>query len=231
VSETHRTFVSRAGLKLDHALREFDVDVRGLICADFGCNVGGFTDCLLQRGAELIYAIDTGYGVLDYTLRTDDRVVVMERTNALHAGIPHPRPLSHRERGAESPLPPGEGLGEGGSNADRTEPGVDLITIDLGWTPQRHAIPAALRWLRPNGRIITLIKPHYELTDDEKRALLIDGRLDPENAARITQQVLDAMPELGVRVAAHTQSPITGGKSGRRSKDKGNVEYLALLAR
>ena len=207
-----RQFVSRAGLKLDHALREFDLDVTSFICADFGCNVGGFTDCLLQRGAACVYAIDTGYGTLAYKLRTDDRVIVMERTNALHA------------------QPPEEDFD-----------GCDLVVIDLGWTPQRLAVPAALCWLRsiptptpiPSGggtppHIITLIKPHYELTAAEKRSLLIDGRLDPAEAERIFQRVLEEMPQLGVIVQATTRSPITGGKSGRRGE--GNVEYLALLS-
>jgi 23S rRNA (cytidine1920-2'-O)/16S rRNA (cytidine1409-2'-O)-methyltransferase len=81
-------FVSRAGLKLDHALEHFGVDVTGLVCADLGCNAGGFTDCLLQRGAARVYAIDTGYGMLDWRLRKDPRVVVMERTNAMHAELP-----------------------------------------------------------------------------------------------------------------------------------------------
>jgi 23S rRNA (cytidine1920-2'-O)/16S rRNA (cytidine1409-2'-O)-methyltransferase len=81
-------FVSRAGLKLDHALGHFGIDVTGLICADLGCNAGGFTDCLLQRGAARVYAIDTGYGMLDWRLRKDPRVVVMERTNAMHAELP-----------------------------------------------------------------------------------------------------------------------------------------------
>ena len=81
-------FVSRAGLKLEHALREFQLDVTGHVCSDFGCNVGGFTDCLLKRGAAQVYAIDTGYGTLDYRLRTDNRVIVMERTNALHVDPP-----------------------------------------------------------------------------------------------------------------------------------------------
>jgi 23S rRNA (cytidine1920-2'-O)/16S rRNA (cytidine1409-2'-O)-methyltransferase len=81
-------FVSRAGQKLDHALTEFAVNVTGLICADLGCNVGGFVDCLLRRGAAKVYAIDTGYGTLDWKLRNDPRVVVMERTNAMHAELP-----------------------------------------------------------------------------------------------------------------------------------------------
>ena len=81
-------FVSRAGQKLDHALTHFAIDVGGFACADLGCNVGGFTDCLLQRGAAKVYAIDTGYGVLEWKLRKDPRVVVMERTNAMHAVLP-----------------------------------------------------------------------------------------------------------------------------------------------
>jgi 23S rRNA (cytidine1920-2'-O)/16S rRNA (cytidine1409-2'-O)-methyltransferase len=77
-------FVSRAGDKLDHALKTFAIDVAGFICADFGANAGGFTDCLLQRGAAKVYAIDTGYGALEWKLRKDARVIVMERTNAMH---------------------------------------------------------------------------------------------------------------------------------------------------
>ncbi|WP_428938750.1 TlyA family RNA methyltransferase [Fontivita pretiosa] len=83
-------FVSRAGLKLDYALNAFGVDVSGLVCADLGSNVGGFVDCLLRRGAAKVYAIDTGYGVLDWKLRRDPRVVVMERTNAMHVSLPEP---------------------------------------------------------------------------------------------------------------------------------------------
>jgi 23S rRNA (cytidine1920-2'-O)/16S rRNA (cytidine1409-2'-O)-methyltransferase len=83
-------FVSRAGAKLEHALATFGIDVAGRICADLGSNTGGFVDCLLRRGAARVYAIDTGYGVLAWTLRTDARIVVMERTNAMHAVLPEP---------------------------------------------------------------------------------------------------------------------------------------------
>lgn len=81
-------FVSRAGQKLDHALHTFGIDVTGLTCADLGSNTGGFVDCLLQRGAAKVYAIDTGYGVLEWKLRKDPRVIVMERTNAIHVELP-----------------------------------------------------------------------------------------------------------------------------------------------
>jgi 23S rRNA (cytidine1920-2'-O)/16S rRNA (cytidine1409-2'-O)-methyltransferase len=88
-------FVSRGGDKLDHALARFGIDVRGAVVADIGASTGGFTDCLLQHGAARVYAIDVGYGVMDYRLRIDPRVVLMERTNARHlAALPEPVDLA-----------------------------------------------------------------------------------------------------------------------------------------
>jgi len=217
VSDIPERFVSRAGLKLAHALDAFTpgdpgADPRGRRCADFGCNVGGFTDCLLQRGAASVIAIDTGYGTIAWTLRNDPRVTVRERTNALHAA------------------PPPEG--------------VDLVVVDLAWTPQRLSIPAALRWLEPRsaadgpgsttasargGRIISLVKPHYELGAEEK-GLLQDGFLAHDEARRVVHRVTEEMPALGARVLAITESPITGGKSSRRRGGEGNLEFLLLLA-
>src|SRR5258705_5786878 len=81
-------FVSRAGKKLEHALDAFGINIGGLVCADLGSNVGGFVDCLLAHGASKVYAIDTGYGVLEWKLRKNPRVVVMERTNAMHVQLP-----------------------------------------------------------------------------------------------------------------------------------------------
>src|SRR5437764_4181298 len=83
-----RQFASRAGQKLDHALNIFRIDATGLICADLGSNVGGFVDCLLSRGAAKVYAVEKGYGVLEWRLRNDPRVIVMERTNAMHVQLP-----------------------------------------------------------------------------------------------------------------------------------------------
>ena len=191
-----RRFVSRAGDKIDHALETFEVDVEGLRCADFGCNVGGFTDCMLSRGAASVIAIDTGRGALAWKLRQDPRVEVRERANALHADPP--------------------------------EGGVDLVTIDLAWTPQRLAIPAALEWLAPGGRIISLVKPHYELKSEEKD-LLQQGFLPQEHAPVILERVLGDMPHLGAEVLESTTSPLVGGKTARRRGVPGNLEYLALL--
>ncbi len=191
-------FVSRAGLKLDHAIAELGVTVAGRVCADFGCHAGGFTDCLLRRGAARVYAVDTGWGVLDHRLRTDPRVVVRERTNVLYC------------------KPPAEA--------------VDLVAIDLAWTRQHRSIPVALKWLAPQGRIVTLVKPNYEVTDEEK-GLLAGGTLDPEHAAAVFSRLLDQFPALGADVLASTASPIPGAKSARRRRGEGNREYLVLLAK
>lgn len=191
-----KKFVSRGGLKLEHALEAFGLDVRGMRCADFGCNVGGFTDCLLQRGASHVTAIDTGYGALAWTLRNDPRVTVMERTNALHAPAPN--------------------------NDER----VDLVVIDMGWTPQRKCIPPALEWIKPGGRIVTLIKPHYETTGDEK-SLLVGGVLAKDAAERVKDRALSNMPSLGALVIGCTPSPLEGGAG--KGNASGDSEWLAIL--
>ena len=193
---SERRFVSRAGDKLDHALNAFDLAVEGMRCADFGCNVGGFTDCLLSRGARQVTAIDTGYGVLAWKLRSDERVTVLERTNALHAEVP--------------------------------PDGNDLVVIDLAWTPQRLALPAAMNWLAEGGRVVSLIKPHYELSEDRKH-LLQGGFLPQELAPEVLEETLDSMAELGWKVLKTTQSPLVGGKSSRKRGVPGNIEYLAML--
>ncbi len=194
-------FVSRGGIKLRHALDAFRIDPSGLACADLGASTGGFTDCLLKAGAARVTAVDTGYGILDYRLRTDPRVIVRERTNAIHADPP--------------------------PDADKPA----LIVIDLGWTPQRLAVPAALRWLRsdPASRIITLIKPQYEADAAIKTASMREGVLDDAAAERLAQATADAMPALGATCLGLTRSPILGGET--RGKSRGNAEWLALLTR
>lgn len=82
------TYASRAGDKLAHALQEFHIDVTGKICADFGSSTGGFVDCLIRNNAAKVYAVETGYGVLDWKLRNNPKVVVLERTNAMHVLLP-----------------------------------------------------------------------------------------------------------------------------------------------
>lgn len=126
-------YASRGGVKLAAALDAFGIDPTGMACVDLGCSVGGFSDCLLQRGAARVFAVDTQYGQLAWKLRQDERVVVMERTNAVHAD------------------PPSQAVAA-----------CDLAVVDLGWTKLDKAVPAALRWLSPTGSIVALVKPHYE---------------------------------------------------------------------
>lgn len=191
-------YVSRGGLKLEAALDAFHIDVTGSRCADLGCNVGGFTDCLLHRGAVHVFAVDTGYGALAWKLRQDARVTVLERSNALHF-----------------------------------EPGTlpafsacDLAVIDLGWTRQHHAIPAARKWLREGGTIVTLVKPHYETDQPRGKGGAKGGILDEDQAAAAKDRVLSELPALGVTVRGVIESPIRGGKGKGKV---GNVEYLAWL--
>ena len=179
-------------MKLHEALAVFGFDPAGLTCVDLGCSTGGFTDCLLQHGAEHVYAVDTAYGELAWKLRQDDRVTVSERSNALHI-----KPLGR----------------------------CDLVTVDLGWTPQRLAIPAADRWLAegPDARIITLIKPHYEASADAMGRGR-KGKLDDAKAQQIAEKIIEDLAAIGFKATSYIPSPIRGGKGG-------NLEYLALLQR
>ncbi len=190
-------YASRGGLKLAHALSTFGLDVSGWRCADFGASTGGFTDCLLQHGAASVVAVETGYGVLEYRLRQDSRVIVRERTNVLHGEPPE-------------------------------EP-VDLVTADLSWTRQERFLPTAVGWLghRTEGRILSLVKPHYEVEGSEKD-LLVKGVLPEAATGAILERVLERLPSCGVEVLGSTRSPIRGG--GSRSRKEGNVEYLVLMA-
>ena len=126
-------FVSRGGLKLEKALHEFQVNVTGLTCLDVGASTGGFTDCLLQNGAEHVYAVDVGYGQLAWKLRADPKVTVIERTNIRHMNI------------------------------DKLPSPVDLATIDVSFISLQTVVPAVLKFLKTSASIIALIKPQFEI--------------------------------------------------------------------
>ena len=185
MSKDERTYVTRSGLKLEHALQTFGVDVAGTVCADLGSHQGGFVDCLLAHGAARVYAVDTAYGTLAWKLRKDPRVTVMERTNAMHVALDGP---------------------------------VDLVTVDVGWTRQRHILPAARRLLKPGGHILSLIKPQYEAGEAEREAGVVPDRNLEAVLARVRAQVA----ECGLGILAETRSPLRGGG--------GNAEFLFLLA-
>ena len=128
-------YVSRGGFKLEHALEHFRLDVTGLTAVDLGASTGGFTDCLLQRGATKVYAVDVGQGQFAWKLRRDKRVVVMEKTNA--------RELT----AAKMPQP---------------YVPVDIAVIDCSFISLRKIIPAAVALLQASGKIVALIKPQFE---------------------------------------------------------------------
>ena len=130
--ERPRRFVGRGGEKLEHALEVFGIDVRGANALDVGASTGGFTDCLLQRGAAAVTALDVGYGQLDWRLRNDPRVRVIERTNFRK-------------------LPD-----------DAFPDGFDLITIDTSFISLRTILQRARAYLRENGAIVALVKPQFE---------------------------------------------------------------------
>jgi 23S rRNA (cytidine1920-2'-O)/16S rRNA (cytidine1409-2'-O)-methyltransferase len=147
--------VSRGGIKLEAALEVFCVEVNNKAALDIGASTGGFTDCLLQYGAGLIYAVDVGYGQLDWKLRQDPRVVVMERINARY-------------------LKP-EDIGQL----------VDIVTIDVSFISLTKIVPAALELLKPDATLIALIKPQFEVEkgevgkggivkDDDKHKMVVD---------------------------------------------------------
>ena len=126
-------YVSRGGLKLEKALRDFGIDPTGYVCSDSGASTGGFTDCLLQKGAAKVFAIDVGYGQLDWKIRSDPRVVVMERTNIRYVT--------------------GEQLGES----------LDLSVIDVSFISLKIVLPAVQALLKTEGgQVVCLIKPQFE---------------------------------------------------------------------
>ncbi len=232
-------YVSRGGDKLAAALDYFGLDATDRVCADLGSHVGGFVDCLLQRGAARVYAVDTCYGTLAWKLRRNPRVVVRERTNAMHVSLPEP---------------------------------VDLVTIDVGWTPQSKILPNAARLLTvtvpgtPDGSsaddpsdetqrvlrpprssappkarsALILIKPHYEAQamieatsrterdaagpgDPRPVPQIVDGVLPDEEVDGVVARVLRQVGSLGWTVQATFSSPIRG--------HAGNREVFGLLSR
>lgn len=182
-------FVSRGGEKLQAALENWKLEIENYVILDVGSSTGGFVDCLLQNGAAKVYALDTAYGELAWKLRNDPRVVVMERTNILHVGADHDLPEL-----------------------------MDLITIDAGWTKLELILPVVKKFLKPNGFIIALLKPHYEA--DKKD--LIKGVLLSEKAEEVKNNVIKTIYDLRYTINDCIESPILGGA--------GNKEYLLLLS-
>ena len=176
-------YVSRGGHKLEHALETFDVEVAGLQAIDLGASTGGFTDCLLQRGAASVTAVDVGQGQLSWVLRNDARVQVMERTNARHltpASFPQP-----------------------------FEP-FDLVVVDCSFISLRQILPATVDLLPPGGRVVVLVKPQFEAGKaevDKGQGVIRDPKIHQRVLDELRAFVSAESP---LEWIAETESPLTG---------------------
>jgi len=183
-------YVSRGGLKLEHALEHWQIDVAGKVCLDVGASTGGFTDCLLQRGAARVIAVDTGYGQMDFKLRQDSRVRLLEKTNA--------RYLSQ------------EVVGEV----------VDLIVMDVSFISATLVLPAVMHAAFPEqsaerkGRdIVVLVKPQFEVG----RESVGKGGIVRDEAAQLAsvEKVRQVLLHLGCTETDVVESPILGAEGNR----------------
>ncbi len=205
-------FVSRGGEKLDAALTAFAIDVNGLVCADVGASTGGFTDCLLQRGAAKVYAIDVGKGILHWKLRNDSRVVVMEETNARYV----------------------ESLPE---RVDLVTVDASFISLKIllpvvkAWFPSPSG-----RGVRGEGEILALIKPQFEA--GKKDVSRGDGVIrDPEIHRQVLLDVLGFAQREGFAIRGLIKSPLLGPKGnaeflawlGQASDEMGSGELIPVI--
>jgi 23S rRNA (cytidine1920-2'-O)/16S rRNA (cytidine1409-2'-O)-methyltransferase len=181
-------YASRGGMKLEAALREFRIDVNGLTCLDVGSSTGGFTDCLLRQGTRRVVALDVGHNQIDWRLRSDPRVEVREGVNARYL-----KPEDFDQK-------------------------FDLVTIDVAFISATKILPAVVPLLTERGRIITLIKPQFEVGKGEvgKGGIVKDSA----KHQRVIAEVNKTAQALGLKIGGLIESPIHGAD--------GNVEFLAL---
>ena len=161
VKNSSLKYVGRGGLKLESALKNFKVDVNGYVALDIGASTGGFTDCLLQNGVSKVYAVDVGYGQLDWKLRNDSRIVVMEKINARHM--------------KQEDIP------------ER----VDIIVIDVSFISLTKIIPPIMQFLKPGALMIALIKPQFEVGKGEvgKGGIVRDENKHTQVVDKITKHL------------------------------------------
>ena len=181
-------FVGRGGLKLEAALQQFELNVTGLMCIDVGASTGGFTDCLLQHGAKKVYAIDVGHNQIDWRLRNDERVDLREGVNARYL---RPEDFPHK---------------------------FDLAVMDVSFISATKVLPAIVPLLVPDGLMIVLIKPQFEVGRGEVGSGGIVR--DPQKRFRVVEEVNWCAAGLSLHNVRVIESPIQGSE--------GNVEFLAL---
>ena len=156
-------YVSRGGFKLEKAMQLFPIDLQGKVCMDIGASTGGFTDCMLQNGAAKVYSVDVGYGQLAWKLRTDERVVNLERTNIRYI--------------TEEQIP---------------QP-VDFMSVDVSFISLRLVLPAVQPFLKADGAVVALIKPQFEAGREKvgKKGVVRDPKVHKEVIQTIYDFVLE----------------------------------------
>ncbi len=179
-------WVGRGGVKLAHALAAFGVSPAGALALDIGASTGGFTDVLLERGARLVVALDVGHGQLAWKLRTDPRVVVLERVNARHL---RPEDLPETARA------------------------FDLVTVDVSFISLTYILPSLVPLLRPSAHVIVLVKPQFEAgrRDVGRGGVVRDAAVH----ARVVDEVGDAAGAVGLERVRVEPSPIEGTEGNR----------------
>lgn len=185
----HQKYLSKGGLKLEGALRDFSLSVKDRVCIDAGASTGGFTDCLVRHGASLVYAVDVGYGQLAGSLRNDPRVINMERTNISDEALL------------------------------RLQPVPTLGTADLSYLSLRKAVPYYAGIMRNAGDLLCLVKPLFEIDDNEARRT---GIIAPDAYVPLLHGLLQSFSCGGVSVRGLTHSPITG--------NHGTLEFFLWLS-
>ena len=207
-------YVSRGGLKLAHALDRFGVNPAGRVCLDAGASTGGFTDVLLQRGAARVYAADVGRGLLDWKLRQDPRVVVMEDVNVRYLRVE-----GSEDRSPKSPALPDFGLRSSDSRPTLPER-VSLAVVDVAFISLRLVLPSIVGCLSADGEVVALVKPQFEAGPADARKGVVRN---PAVHRRVLREVLATASELSLHPAGLTASPIRG--------QAGNVEFLLWATR
>jgi 23S rRNA (cytidine1920-2'-O)/16S rRNA (cytidine1409-2'-O)-methyltransferase len=200
-------YVSRGGIKLEKALKEFKINPAGRVCLDIGASTGGFCDCLLQNGAALVFAVDVGQGQLAWQLQKDPRVIRVDKTNARYLTAETLRQAAAKHgqtTGVKIPIP---------------EP--SLCTIDVSFISLSKIFPAVFGLLASSAAVVALIKPQFEAGKDrvEKGGLVKDPKVHQD----VIKSVTAAAEKNNFKVKAVTESPITGAD--------GNIEFLMYLTK
>ncbi len=221
LDNTEAKYISRGGLKLEGALVITGIDVAGLRCLDIGQSTGGFTDCLLQRGAAEVLGVDVGHGQLHPSLRDDERVVCLEGINARSLNATELIAARARfvwDRGqfdaqSEAEIDPQAEFDADALPDDGFNPVFDFLTGDLSFISLTLVLPAVVRLLKPGGDLLMLVKPQFELQPGQ----IGKGGIvrEPALFAFVEKRLRDSCAALGLDVLAWLESPIEGGDGNR----------------